>query len=124
MLKRKIAAAAVVAAGLLGGAVVSTAPAQADTVIGIFYLNSGYGGSTYTITAGGTTSCTTTTSDSDFTSGFSSAWNDEASSHRGYANCDVKVYENAGQGGASLPYYTYISSYGALNDEISSARYS
>ncbi|WP_200305206.1 hypothetical protein [Streptomyces adelaidensis] len=124
MIMRKMAAALLGATALTGAGLATAAPAQADTVIGIFYLNSNHGGSTYTITAGGTTSCTTTTTDSNFTSGFSSAWNDQASSHRGYANCDIKVYEHAGQGGASLPYYTSISSYGVLNDQVSSARYS
>ncbi|MFJ8229250.1 hypothetical protein ACIQ9E_04695 [Streptomyces sp. NPDC094448] len=124
MLKRKIAAAALGTAALFGGTLATAAPANAATVVGIFHWNSNHTGSTFTVSAPGTTSCTTTLSDSDFTSGFTSAWNDEASSHRGYANCAIKVYENAGQGGASLPYYVSASSYGVLNDQISSARYS
>ncbi|MFE6457642.1 hypothetical protein ACFVP0_09300 [Streptomyces cinereoruber] len=124
MFKRKLAAAAVGAAALFGGTVATAAPANAATVIGIFYWNSNYGGSTYTVTAGGTTSCTGTTSDTNFTSGFSSAWNDEASSHKGFANCAIKVYENSGQSGASSAYYVNLSGYGVLNDEVSSARYS
>ncbi|MFF7262162.1 MULTISPECIES: hypothetical protein [Streptomyces] len=124
MIMRKVAAGLLGAAALTGAGLVTAAPAQADTVVGIFYLHANYGGSTYTVTAGGTTSCTATTSDSDFTSGFSSAWNDQASSHRGFANCAIKVYEHAGQGGASLPYYVSTSGYGVLNDQVSSARYS
>ncbi|MFM9446391.1 hypothetical protein [Streptomyces acidiscabies] len=124
MIKHRIAAAALATAALVGGAVATAGPAQADTVVGIFYLDINYGGVTYTVTASGTVSCTTTTSDSDFTSGFSAAWNDQASSHKGFANCAIKVYEHAGQSGASLPYYVNLSAYGVLNDQVSSARYS
>ncbi|MCX5404652.1 hypothetical protein OHA37_12250 [Streptomyces sp. NBC_00335] len=124
MFKRKLAAAVVGTAALVGGTVATAAPANAATVIGIFYWNSNYGGSTYTVTAGGTTSCTGTTGDWDFTSGFSSSWNDEASSHKGFANCAIKVYENAGQGGASSGFYVNLSGYGVLNDEVTSALYS
>jgi len=124
MLKHRIAAAAVVTTALLGGAVATAVPAQADTVIGIFYSQPNYAGTTYTVIASGSVTCTTTTSDSDFTSGFSAAWNDQASSHKGFANCAIKVYEHAGQAGASLPYYVNLSGYGVLDNQVSSARYS
>ena len=123
--RRVLSAAAVTAATLCGLSLAGAAPASADTVIGIFYADSGYGGSTNTSIVPGTTSCTSSTSNVDWQLGsFSSSWNDEIGSFRGYSNCYIKVWENINYGGASLPYTSARSSLGVLDDEVSSAQFS
>ncbi len=44
-----------------------------------------------------------------------SGWYGRVTSIRGYANCDVKVYENTGYGGAS---YGYVSQSGYVGDAM------
>ncbi|MFF0477176.1 hypothetical protein [Streptomyces sp. NPDC004284] len=120
--KSIIAALALSGAALFAG----VAPAQAGEagttatyVGGIQYWDSGYGGSTYTVTTSGT--CDDSL-DTDYSlSQVASAWNDGISSFRGYSNCGETLYEHGGFGGATYGIYTSSSYVGdAMNDRASS----
>lgn len=120
--KSIIAALALSGAALFAG----VAPAQAGTsgttasyVGGIQYWNSGYGGSTYTVTTAGT--CDDSLDRDYYLNQVTSSWNDKISSFRGYSNCGETLYENGGYGGSTYGIYTSSSYVGnAMNDRASS----
>lgn len=75
------------------------------------------------VTAGA--ACTTSKTNIDSSLSNLGVWSDRISSFQGYANCYVKLWENAGFVGASLGYYSGTSNVGsAMNDRASSARFS
>jgi len=100
------------------------AAAGYDTVISIDYTGPQYTGDELIWV--GTGNCTTSTGNTDYqVSSMPAGWVNVVSSHRAYANCWVKHYENASWGGASVGYYGSRSYIGAaMDDRTSSERWS
>lgn len=90
-------------------------------ILAYMYDNAGNTGSYYTIRD--TAPCDTN-SDVDYNvSNIGDAWNDRISSWSAFAECQVRIYENASFGGASYGAYTSSSYVGAaMNDRTTSIR--
>jgi len=99
-----------------------------DTLRAIFYENINWTGAR--LIYYGSSSCTTTLSDADFSkSAMPTGWNDRVSSIRDYASCDIKLYKDINFGGASTGWINAGSTPGynrpaSWNDQASSFRVS
>ncbi|HWM32895.1 MAG TPA: hypothetical protein VNR36_01515 [Pseudolysinimonas sp.] len=91
----------------------------ATYVIARLYQDASYGGSVYAITSTSSTICST----GSVQANLPAAWSDVVSSFRSYLGCTTTLYENTGQGGASIS-GTNVTSLGSMNDKASSYRVS
>jgi hypothetical protein len=101
----------------------SSRAAAATYILAYMYDSAGNTGLYYTIT--NTAPCDTN-SDVDFSvTNIGTTWNDRISSWTGFAECELRIYENATFGGASYGTYTSSSYVGdAMNDRTTSIRLS
>jgi hypothetical protein len=95
---------------------------RATYILAKMYDHADYGGSYLEVTA---SNACDTNSDIDYSiPNVGSTWNDRISSWRGYAQCQIRIYENASFGGASYGAYTNSSYVGAaMNDRTTSIRF-
>lgn len=98
-----------------------TRAARATYILAYMYDNAGNTGSYYTIS---NSSPCDTNSDVDFSvANVGTTWNDRISSWTGFAECQIRVYENASYTGSSYGAYTSSSYVGdAMNDRTTSIR--
>jgi len=98
-----------------------SATAAYDTVISIEYRGVNYVDSAPLIWLG-TGNCSTSTNNTDYeVSSMPAGYNDNISSHRDYANCYTKHWENTGNSGAVVGYNGSRSNIGAAMDNRTSS---
>lgn len=107
------------AAQLQADRAVSTPDApQTNPLLGIEYMDAGYGGATLTLYGTSGSGCY-----NGVTYGFAtmpSGWNDDIGAAKGYSGCYGSHYQNSYYGGAELTCRPNCSSMGLLNDQTSS----
>lgn len=102
----------------------STADAGAATyIIGQFWTNKDYSGEMLQYTASGTCDADLGVEWQDASLG--SYWNDRFSSFKGYARCQIKVFENINFGGAGYGYASQanFAAGDVMNDATSSIKF-
>ncbi len=97
--------------------------ADDDFLLGILYEDADYGGASFAIT--GPSQCDSNKSTWEYGLSYvGAAWNDRTSSFQGFANCQVKVFDNQSYGGTSLgPLAQSSNAATAMNDRTSSVQF-
>jgi hypothetical protein len=91
-------------------------------VLGIEYNETGFGGTSLTLTGSGGSGCYGGTEYS-FANLGTYGWNDRIESARTYSNCVGVHYKNSGLSGTSASVFGSRSDFGSLSNEISSIRF-